>query len=159
MERIFRIVFPAVMVFCAFIFGSRAAAAEFRLELLDTGTDRVVHAAPAPAGSRFTLQYMHSVEKTPVFETYRVDDSGDIYLQETTVKSSGYGLPEVESTSSFSFKNGWLRITKLNRKISPLVFRVSYLNDMFLIFDDHRVNLPDIAPPGHRIEVRIRPNP
>jgi len=36
---------------------------------------------------------------------------------------------------------------------------VSYLNDMLLIFEDHRVNLPEIATPGHRIEVLIRKNP
>lgn len=146
------------MVFqCTGLIG-QPAAAEFRLELVDTGIDRIVHTTPAAVGSCFTLRYMHSVQKTPVFEIYRIDGSGDIYLQETTVKSSGYGLPTAETTGHFNFKDGWLRITGFNRKIDPLVLRVSYLNDMLLIFGDHCVNLPDIAIPGHRIEVRIRSN-
>jgi hypothetical protein len=151
-----RIAFLAMVVCLSTGHPGQAADAEFCLELVDTGIGRIVHTTPMAAGSCFTLRYIHSVEKTPVFETYRINAAGDIYLQETTVKSSGYGLPTAETTGHYSFQNGWLRITDFNQKINPLIFRVSYLNDMLLIFDDHRVNLPAIAVPGHRIEVRIR---
>jgi hypothetical protein len=156
LKTFLRIVLLIMVVFhCTGPMG-QAADAEFCLELVDTGIDRIVHTTPMAAGSCFTLRYIHSVEKTPVFETYRINADGDIYLQETTVKSSGYGLPTAETTGRFSFQNGWLRITDFNQMINPLIFRVSYLNDMLLIFDDHHVNLPAIAVPGHRIEVRIR---
>jgi len=145
------------LTFCGIAFATQAAKGELCIELLDTNTGAVVHAVPVFPGDGFTLKYIHSVEKTPVFERYVINASGDIYLQETIIKSSGYGLPETQSTGNFRFENGWLRITDFNLKISPLVFRVSYLNDMLLIFDEHIVNLPDIAPHGNRIEVRIQP--
>lgn len=159
MQKILSSFLLAVLVVCGAGSLHRVDAAEHRLELLDTGTGRVVHAACVAVDSHFTLRYIHSVEKTPVFETYRINGDGEIYLEETVVKSSGYGLPEAAATGHYRFENGWLRITGFNKKINPLVFRVSYLNDMLLIFEDHRVNLPEIATPGHRIEVRIRKNP
>lgn len=130
-------------------------ADDYRIELYDTDIGKVVHAAAITPRSAFTLKYIHSVEKTPVYETYRITPAGEILLVETHVKSSGYGLPEASATGCYHFKNGWLHVTDFNRKIAPLIFRVSYLNDMLLIFEDHIVNLPNIATPGHRIEVRL----
>ncbi len=153
--RNFLFSFLALLVIFSLFFHARAGGAGHLLELLDTDTGESVYTVSVLENSLFTLRYIHSVEKTPVFETYRVTENGDIHLEETSVKSSGYGLPEGNSKGRSSFENGWLHIKDLNQRIPLLVFRVSYLNDMLLIFEDHCVNLAEIAGRGHRIKVRI----
>ena len=72
-------------------------------------------------GDSFTIEYTHSVQLTPVTETYNIDGY-NIILKETTFKSYGAGLP---STTPYKFEitsNGF-RIYDINEKMDYLVYR------------------------------------
>jgi hypothetical protein len=78
-------------------------------------------------------------------------------LVETTVNASGYGLPECAPGDDCIFHNGAVTFPGLHLRITDLIIRVSYFNDMWLKFEHTAVNLPEIAPGGHRIQVVARP--
>jgi len=127
------------------------------IEVFDLTENRVLHSVPASPGDTFTLIYIHSVEKTPVYEVYTFDGCGHIYLLETTVEACGYGLPEVEEGDRFYFHSRGLTITDIYRKIDPLILRVSFLNKMLLAFNNNNgINLPEITSRGNRVEIRVR---
>jgi len=129
----------------------------YEIELFDLTETRLLHSVPASPGNTFTLTYIHSVEKTPVYEVYTFDGCGHIYLLETTVESCGYGLPEVEEGDRYYFHQRSLTITDIYRKIDPLILRVSFLNEMRLSFDhNNAINLPEITSRGNRVEIRVR---
>ena len=134
-----------------------AAAADVDLLLNDTSAGKTIFHQHLAAGSRFTLIYRHSVEKSLVDEIYEVAADGSIYLVETTVRASGYGLPECAPGENCISHDDAVTFPGLHLKIDDLIMRVSYLNDMWLKFEETAVNLPKIAPGGHRIQVKARP--
>ena len=133
------------------------SAAGVDLQLVDTTAGRTIFRQPLPAGGRFTLIYRHSVEKSLVDEVYEVDAEGTIFLVETTVRASGYGLPECAPGQNCISHGAEVTFPGLHQRIDDLIMRVSYLNDMWLLFDKTSVNLPRIAPGGHRIRVQAWP--
>lgn len=69
----------------------------------------------------FTVKYIHSVERTPVWETYTAED-GKIVLRETIFQSYGAGLP---STSPYDFdivEDGF-RLYNIDLEMTDLVYR------------------------------------
>lgn len=72
-------------------------------------------------GESFTVEYTHSVQLTPVTETYNIDGY-NIILKETTFKSYGAGLP---ATTPYKFEitsNGF-RIYDIDEEMDYLVYR------------------------------------
>lgn len=72
-------------------------------------------------GEDFTVEYTHSVQLTPVTETYKIDGY-NIILKETTFKSYGAGLP---ATTPYKFEitsNGF-RIYDIDELMDYLVYR------------------------------------
>lgn len=71
--------------------------------------------------NRFTIKYIHSVERTPVWEVYTID-SGEIVLRETIFQSFGAGLP---STSPYDFEvvEEGFRLFNIDQKMTNLIYR------------------------------------
>ena len=63
------------------------------LRVINRDRHKVILSQDFKPGQKFSFMYIHSVQKTPVFEIYTVDDQGRVMLLETRVKSCGYGLP------------------------------------------------------------------
>lgn len=59
------------------------------------GNDVLVFSAPAANGNKFTTRYIHSVERTPVEDEYRIV-GGRIWMWEERVRSSNAGLPSMK---------------------------------------------------------------
>jgi hypothetical protein len=131
--------------------------ADIDLRVTDDSVGRLVHHQRMTAGGRFALRYRHSVEKSPVEEIYQVAADGTIYLVETTVEASGYGLPECAPGQDCVTREGRVTFRGWHRRIEHLVMRVSYLNDMWLIFGNENLNLRQVAAGGSRIVVQAQP--
>lgn len=70
----------------------------------------------------FSIIYTHSVELTPVIETYHINTSDDLILDETIFHSYGAGLPST-TTYDFEMKEDQFRIYNINKKMDDLVYR------------------------------------
>lgn len=71
--------------------------------------------------NKFSVIYTHSVELTPVIETYSVDKK-QIILEETIFKSYGAGLPS-STPYRFEIISDGFRIYDINLVIEDLVYR------------------------------------
>ncbi|MEW6244786.1 MAG: DUF1850 domain-containing protein [Bacillota bacterium] len=69
-------------------------------------------------GHRFALEFIHSVERTPVREVFDIS-RGRIILKETHYKSMGAGLPS--SGERFTQEGDWFLIKGMDRDLGPLV--------------------------------------
>ena len=63
------------------------------LEIRDTRQGKTVFAQRVSPGESFSLEFIHSVEKSPVKDFFRVDDDYRIVLYETAFRSLNTGLP------------------------------------------------------------------
>lgn len=69
----------------------------------------------------FSVKYIHSVERTPVWETYSLNQD-EIILEETIFQSFGAGLPAT-SPYDFDIVEEGFRLYNINQKMTNLVYR------------------------------------
>jgi hypothetical protein len=91
-------------------------------------------------GNAFALGYIHSVELSPVWDYFRVDDSYRIILYETVIRSFNTGLPSTLTGEE-----------RLHRERDG--FRISGMSRVLPVIDlwvhertDNTLNVGDIAP-------------
>lgn len=70
------------------------------------------------------MQYIHSVEKTPVIECFRVLDDGRLMLTATAYKSYGVGLPSLPEEGRLTVADGWMVLEDLQRVFPDIRIRV-----------------------------------
>ena len=101
-------------------------------------------------GDIFSIEYIHSVEQSPVIENFLIDNK-DIILQDTYFHSYGAGLPATTPYKTELTENG-IRVYDINLKIEDLIYRTSSQGRehkvivgnkdyMFLDFSSHRTGV------------------
>ena len=73
---------------------------------------------------RFSLNFIHSVQKTPVHEFFFISSDNKLVLDKTTYHSLGVGLPFSEENGNFLNKNGEF-ILNMHREFESIPIRVS----------------------------------
>lgn len=86
-------------------------------------------------GYEFTTLIKHSVHKTPVYEYYKIDKKGTIFVTGTALMDLGWGVPSTFD-NDFKFENNMMVIENINKEIKFLPFRVSYISQPYLIFNN-----------------------
>ncbi|MGB9963569.1 DUF1850 domain-containing protein [Halobacterium hubeiense] len=130
----------AVAVVLVALAGGAAALSTGKVlvvEDVDTGERYVTE--PVDDGSTVQLQYMHSVEKTPVNDVYRVD--GDALVNtRMEFESYGWGLPSrvnvTNVNGTFVYDPAEPIITLDSLSVSP-----GRIADHTLVVDDRRIDL------------------
>lgn len=102
-----------------------------------------------PPDGRFELHYVHSVERSPVVERYRVSTDGSLWLEGMRFRSLGWGLP----ADSFVVRAGWFETTGPARRLDRLVVRVSRLARQELRAGARVLALPAVARDGAALRV------
>ncbi|MDR0648883.1 MAG: DUF1850 domain-containing protein [Synergistaceae bacterium] len=99
--------------------------AEMPVNYIEIAGDGVRLASPVPHGAPFTTAYVHSVEKTPVIELYRIAD-GKIWVWEEMVRSHNAGLPfDAPEHGSFIMEgSGWMIVRGGRRAMESIAYRV-----------------------------------
>ncbi len=112
---------------------------------------QVVYSRIVPKG-KFTLTFVHSVEKTPVYEFYRIDPDGQLVLYEARYSSYGAGLP-CEPEEGFRIEDDQF-VVKVTRRFKEISLRVSYIDGHGIIFENGSVMFKDIASANELITLR-----
>jgi len=101
-----------------------------------------------PAANRnFSISFIHSVQKTPVYEYFYISDDNTIILKGTKYYSLGVGLPYTEENGDFKNDDGAF-IVNLNREFEMLPIRVSPLPEHNITIDGKIYPLLDFAESG-----------
>ncbi|MDR7417204.1 MAG: DUF1850 domain-containing protein [Armatimonadota bacterium] len=91
----------------------------------------------------FEIRYTHSVERTPVVETYRVQGK-TLVLVGMRFRSSGWGLP----SEGYVRQDGWFVLSGLHRPLDALRLRVTRLNRYVLVAERRALPLLSLAGDG-----------
>jgi hypothetical protein len=94
-------------------------------------------------GDTFQLGYLHSVAKSDVWDTFRIEPEGRIQLTETRFQGQAYGLPAgPEGQEQWTREGDWFRITGIRRVVPFIDWRIqSEWKDRFRFGDEPEVNL------------------
>ncbi len=92
---------------------------------------------------KFVLTFVHSVEKTPVYEFYEISKDGLLHLYMAKYSSMGAGLT-FQTEGRFVVKDGFFEV-EISRKFKEISLRVSHLDGHGLLFKDGKIMFKDIA--------------
>ncbi|HHV39199.1 MAG TPA: DUF1850 domain-containing protein [Tepidimicrobium sp.] len=84
-------------------------------------------------GDRFNIEYTHSIQLTPVIETYYIDRDGRIVLEESYFHSYGAGLPS-DTPYRFDITKDGFRIYEIYEELDNLVYRTGAIRANHRIF-------------------------
>lgn len=74
----------------------------------------------------FSIEFIHSVNKSPVIDYYTIDDNNNIIITKTTYFGFGAGVQtELNDNEQIEYgNNGEMTVTNINKVISPLIYIV-----------------------------------
>ncbi len=108
------------------------------------------------SGEEFTISFIHSVNRRPVYDTLRVE-SDHLVIVRSRFDSFGAGMPE-SSTGEGTLKvakDGWLEWT-VNRSVPDITVRVGWTADHTLHIKNRKIRLAELAEPGSGLTVRVQ---
>lgn len=123
--------------------------------IVENREEEVLLLLPLLWNRTFTTVYTHSVEKTPVYEFFRIKGQ-KIILEKTLFSSYGAGLPLDED--GFTREGGSFAVQR-KETFSTIYFRVSTTPDQFLLIGEgeREIYFQDLLPPGGRLSIRGAP--
>ncbi len=129
---------------------------ESYLEIYSMKQERVLQDFPVHEGAEFRLEYIHSSEKTPVYDFFEVNNSGSIILTEECFDWYAVGLEchaDYDEADIF-FDDRKTRVF-LNRIFETLPIRVGWIADQVIFIGQERIVLKDITEPGDLLHITI----
>lgn len=127
-----------------------------RLMIIDQKNGKIIKSFPVKNGEKFTVCFTHSVERTPWYEIYYIENNNEIFLKETIFFSYGAGLP---ATTEYKFSLGkeGMNITNYNQKIEPLIYRVgAVIADHRLMIKNKEIHLNEITKPFNPVLIQAK---
>ncbi|MFW6142898.1 MAG: DUF1850 domain-containing protein [Desulfovermiculus sp.] len=100
----------------------------------------------ASSGTKLCMQYIHSVERTPVKGWFALSSDGGFQALRTMSKGSGTGLPNVADKPRVAMDNEWMVIDEQRTYVPQISFYYLPLNDLQLSVSGQKVDLSDVLP-------------
>ncbi|MCL0030057.1 DUF1850 domain-containing protein [Dehalococcoidia bacterium] len=120
-------------------------------------TQETVAAIPVTAGSRFTIQYIHSVDRLPVHETFLVNDEYSLLLSEFRFITLGAGMGD--SGGDIVYDGRWTVVENIRKELTSFHLRVSSITEQTLLIGDREIKLAEIAPESGLLKFEVRRSP
>lgn len=122
------------------------------LLLINEQSGQVLFCAPAARGSQFAVSFIHSVNKSPVTEYYRIEE-GQIYLESLRYYTFGAGMPtEPEQEQTMRFEaDGSIIIEGFDRPMPRLVYNIGRVANHTLHWQDNAIPLNTLDAPGQPV--------
>ena len=100
-----------------------------------------------------TINFMHSVQKTPVIEELELRN-GEFVLLRTKYKSQGVGLPFDANDGKFYRDGEWFIMDNMNRHFKNLELRTGKGTQLKITVDGREFDLYKKFPPGTKIIIK-----
>ena len=102
---------------------------------------------PLEPDERFTIRYIHSVEKSPIWEVHSVDHAGRIHIEEEIYLKFGAGMGKMPGIGRMVTRGPYEVIEGMHMPTGDFVLRVGSAGvDHTVIWRGSRTNLSALAP-------------
>ena len=133
------------------------APGSFSLRVEGGEEQKVLLEFPVQSGEFFFYEYIHSSDRTPVRDTFRIDEGGKMILVEEAFLWHGAGLEfQSHGDVQVSHSDRWTRV-RLNRAFPSLPIRVGRIAQQRLIIQGKSLPLDQIGKPGECLILSLSP--
>ena len=134
-----------------------AATHQPHLVIRDFDNDNIILSLQVKSGERFTIRYIHSVDKKPIYEQFRLDPDRGLVLEKTWFRMFGAGLGHWPGHGQLTQKDGWITIDNMNYTLGSFILRIGSPGvDHTILYHEQKINLSALAP-GRRALVEFKP--
>lgn len=146
-SRKFATVAAAVMIFitaAAFLPG--CSSGQPRLVLSDGESGQVYATYPVENGDTFAVEFVHSVNKSPVRDVYEIRE-GEIWNTQCIYYGFGAGVEEIlgEGETLTYGEYGEMIVSNINKRMDHMVLVVGTISDHTLYLDEEAISLRDLC--------------
>jgi hypothetical protein len=115
---------------------------------------RIYMISPCPRGTEFLVEFTHSVNLSPVIDTFRAED-GIIRAVKAKFYAFGAGMPtELNPGESFAFtEDGAMEISGITRTYDRLSYIVGTVFDYYLTINGEVINLRELCGRNAQVEI------
>ncbi|SFL82665.1 DUF1850 domain-containing protein [Halanaerobium salsuginis] len=125
------------------------------LQLVDYKKNNIFWQEKAVENAVFKISYIHSVERTPVIEIFKIKQ-GKIILTGTEYESYGAGLPTTAITGEYVVKNDKFFLKDINQFLPDIMLRVSDYAQHEFIYQDQVYELYKKIPTETLVQIRTK---
>lgn len=124
------------------------------LTVKDRDTGELYARYPMGEGDRFSIEFKHSVNLSPVIDIYEIQD-GDIYVEETVYYHFGAGVQtQLNEGETLSYgEDGSMIVSNIHQLRNDVQYIVGTLYDHILTVNGQQVNLSQLC--GKNTKVRF----
>lgn len=108
-------------------------------------------------GDTFSLRFIHSVQKTPVVENFRITSGGRLELQSTVYQSFGVGLPFLASEGQFAIVGDKFVLQNMGRVFRRISLRTGPEAQLTMLYRGREWPLYRDLPAGSRVDIYVAP--
>jgi hypothetical protein len=139
----------APVVFCA--------EENLTLQIVRTAGEEVLWESPVKRGDRFTIEYRHSSDHTPVQDLFTIGEEGEIILIEESYLWYGAGLESHPDMGKTDFSGDWTRV-RMHRPFPRFLLRVGEVANHVLTLHGREIPLLSIARGRESVWIRVTRN-
>lgn len=123
----------------------------------DGNTNKTVYIGNIDDFRYFHIGFLHSVNRTPVNEFYKIDKNKFIAYK-TTFYSYGAGMPDGSDNTDadITFKNGMVEINNIDRELNKFTYMVGTYADHTLYADNTSFKLEKFIEPQQPAVFQIK---
>lgn len=110
---------------------------------------------PTYPGDSFSLRFIHSVHRTPVWENFIVNSVRQMTLVSTEYQTYGVGMPSLPFEGTFTQKGDRFVLTNLHREFTDIPLRVGPEAKLCILHREQEFPIYEWLSPGAVVHVRI----
>lgn len=113
---------------------------DFNLSIIDTRSGAIIKRFPMKDGDEFVVKFIHSVVKEPVYESFRIDTRGTIFLKQVKFRKIGVGYGKyIPTVYPLKVIDGWYYMNPNVEVRAPIKYRVGFVAQHTLVVggEDH----------------------
>lgn len=147
------IITAVILCLSAFFRGEKKTV----LALCDAKTDKVIQLYEVSEGDEFSVEFIHSVNKSPVKDIFVIRE-GKIFVDRTVYSAFGAGVQtEVEEGQTLSYdEEGNMVVSGFNIEFPRVKYIVSPVYDHVLEIDGEKISLTEKCGSGARVYFELR---
>ena len=126
------------------------------LEISDSVSGRVYGRWPVSEGDEFAVEFIHSVNQSPVREVYKIESKK---IQAVSVRFFSFGagmLSDIEEGQTMNRDGDAMIISGLSRRFTELDYIVGTVSDHLLVAGGETISLKDLCGKNAHIALRIK---
>ena len=129
-----------------------------KLVLIDDKTNKPISVYTFLKDNSFSVEFIHSVNKSKIIEFYKFDNKKNIILYKTIYYNFGAGvLTEINDKWDLSYgKDGSMIISNMDTKIDELIYIVGTISDHILKINDREIVLNKLFGKNRMIKFMIK---